>query len=459
LPGLRWASVAAACATMKATLVGITVVCATSFLVFFSYMSMQNLESSLRPGTGTTAVGVLYFAIICGTPLAPKVINALGRKRALVLSACTYVAFIASNLYPVWQVMMPAAVVLGLGGAIFWPTTLSLIKHFSVKHAEAVGGDKSKCLDRFSSAFWGSFQFSQLAGSVMIYLIFQGKDDKGGGGAVERAADLLAVIFTICASVGCLLASLFLEDVDRKKGGKEGGAALADEQQLEGDEGDENGGEGGENSQVDLKFAVRLITSPRSLLMLGVYFYNGLEQGFAWCDFTSGMVLATFGDKAMIGILMLCYAGANAITGSLSAQVSSSRRMTRGLIFYAMASQSACVLLVHLLLDKKKAPLYLVAVVLGAGDALLNTKIGLLIGTDFKGKQHVITVSIWRGVTAAGCAIPFFLSGHAGIATDIAMLVGAGAAAVVLFMGYCTRAIEQEEVESGEQYQPILDDD
>ncbi len=54
---------------------GITVVSATSFLVFFSYMSMQNLESSLRPGTGTTAVGVLYFAIICGTPLAPKVVS------------------------------------------------------------------------------------------------------------------------------------------------------------------------------------------------------------------------------------------------------------------------------------------------------------------------------------------------------------------------------------------------
>ena len=59
------------------------------------------------------------------------------------------------------------------------------------------------------------------------------------------------------------------------------------------------------------------------------------------------MVLPVYGNEAMIGILMLCYAGTDAITGSLAGQVSSSGKMTRSLICYAIVSQSICVSVVN----------------------------------------------------------------------------------------------------------------
>ena len=427
--------------------VGLGSLCFVSCLVFLAYTATQNLESSLSTGTiGTTAVGVIYLSIICATPFAPKVITTLGRKWSLVLSTCTYVVFIASNLFPVWEVMIPAAVVLGIGGSIYWPTTLSLIKHFSVKHSSARDLDKDKCLDTFSSAFWGSFQVSQLLGSLLIYIIIQ----KGGKDAT-KSQTLLAVVFTVFASLGCLSAFLLVEDVD----GSAGTDALR--------EGLEDGEDSPSESEQKLstKQVLDLLLSPKSLLLIGVYFYNGMEQGFAWCDFTFGMVLAAYDDnEAMIGILMLCYAASNALTGSLAAQVSSSGAMTRGLIFCAAAIQSACVLCANFLFSRQKVPLYVTAVVLGAGDALLNTKIGVLLGMDFKGRKHVIMVSMWRGFTSLGCAIPFFLSGHTKIDVNVIMLAVSAAAALVLFSIYCTilngETSEKEGVDEEDVKAPML---
>jgi predicted MFS family arabinose efflux permease len=368
---------------LEGPLLGLFALCASSFLIFLSYTAIQNLESSIRKGAGTTAVGVIYLSIICATPFAPRVISALGRKWALIGSMCTYVAFVASNLSPSYQVMLPAAVVIGVGGSVYWPTVLSMLKHFSVQHAKRKGLDESKALDLFSSAFWGSFQFSQLIGSLMIYLLFQNTKGSGGTGGVET---LLPLVCTICAALGCLLGFVMLENTDEaeNKGPSLNAALQLDEEKNTKEPG------------LGLKAALKLITSPQSLLLCGVYLYNGLEQGFAWCNFTSGMVLPVYGNEAMIGILMMCYAATDALTGSLSSQLSSSGTMTRSLIFYAIVSQSVCVSVVNNFFNNLEAPLYVTAFVLGVGDALLNTKIGVLLGSDFKGKEHVVMVSLWR---------------------------------------------------------------
>ena len=411
-------------------LLGLCTICVSAFLIFLSYNSMQNLESSVNKGDGTTAVGVIYLAIICATPLAPRVMGTLGRKWALVLSACTYVAFIASNLYPVWQVMIPAAVVLGTGGAVLWPTILSLLKNFSELHARSRGADEGKCLDHFSSAFWGSFQFAQLTGSLMIFLIIR----KGGEDA-SKAETLLAIVYTGCSALGCFLIFALLEDVDKGDGEPRG--------EGEGD-GDKDGG--------GLRAVVDRLVEPKSLLLAGVYFYNGIEQSFAWCVFTSEMVLPAFGgNEAMIGILMLTYAGVDAAVGSLAAQLPSTKRTTRIAIAVAIVLQCAGVLgYRYLLLDSVPA-LYASAVALGAGDALLNTKIGVLLGLEYgKGGEHRHMVTAWRGVTALGCALPFFLSGHTGLDFNVWLLAGSGLVGLAMFAG----SVAEEEGE-GEGYAPI----
>jgi hypothetical protein len=273
----------------------------------------------------------------------------------------------------------------------------------------------------------------------MIYLLFQNTKGSGGTGGVET---LLPLVCTICAALGCLLGFVMLENTDEaeNKGPSLNAALQLDEEKNTKEPG------------LGLKAALKLITSPQSLLLCGVYLYNGLEQGFAWCNFTSGMVLPVYGNEAMIGILMMCYAATDALTGSLSSQLSSSGTMTRSLIFYAIVSQSVCVSVVNNFFNTLEAPLYVTAFVLGVGDALLNTKIGVLLGSDFKGKEHVVMVSLWRGITSLGCAIPFFLSTETGISFDVWLLTGVGAFAIVSFLGYW--ALINKKSESS--YHPIL---
>ena len=89
-----------------------------------------------------------------------------------------------------------------------------------------------------------------------------------------------------------------------------------------------------------------------------------------------------------------------------------------------------------------------------------NTKIGVLLGMDFKGRKHVIMVSMWRGFTSLGCAIPFFLSGHTKIDVNVIMLAVSAAAALVLFSIYCTilngETSEKEGVDEEDVKAPML---
>lgn len=260
--------------------------------------------------------------------------------------------------------MIPAAVILGMGAAVLWPSTLSLIKIYSEKHSEITGEAQSKSLDKFTSIFWGSFQFSQLIGSLLIYLIMQYGDKD-----VKKAEGLLTVLFVLCAAFGCLLYLLL------------------------------------QSQQKDVKIQSRSINyhelictlkSKKCLLLLALYFYNGIEQGFAWCNFTKGMVHSVYNSEAMIGIMMLCYSSSNAMVSSSVSQLPSTGFLTKAMIIFAVTSQIICITLVHFFSPNMKSPLFVCAVILGIGDALLNTKISLLLGMDFQSKEHVGIISIWR---------------------------------------------------------------
>ena len=65
-------------------------------------------------------------------------------------------------------------------------------------------------------------------------------------------------------------------------------------------------------------------------------------------------------------------------------------------------------------------------------------------------------VSMWRGVTALGCALPFFLSGHVGISASVALLGASGVLALGLFFGYCGLGPKQKS-EEDPAYAPILE--
>ena len=425
--------------------VQLAVLCTSVFFVFLAYESIQKIESSLNPGVGTTAIGVLYVVMICATPAAPYILKLLGKKWAYVFGGITYSIFVASHFYPKKDCMIPAAVVIGIGSAVFWPAILTLLKHFSDKYAAMKDLEANKTLDHFSSIFWGSFQLCKVVGSAMLYIIFK----EVGLAVFFTSEKVLIISFTACALFGCLIGIALMQNVDKdinetRKGELEN--AEKDAKKLE------------EKSTSKSKAWFRLLRSPHCLMLFGICMYNGIEQGFAWTDFTSLMVYPAYNSKAMIGMFTLAYSAANMLTGSLASQFPTSKAMTRALLFVAIGTQTVCSLLVSQLFADKKAALWVTAVVLGMGDALLNTKIGVLLGCDFKGQEHVIMVAIWRGCHAAGTAIPFFLSGRTELLVNVLVLTGVAVVAVILFGIYCSLGPREEqetdECESTGQVKP-----
>lgn len=85
-------------------------------LLFTAFQSVANLQSSLNSdgGLGTASLSTIYVALILSSILLPStLIQKLGVKWTIVLSQCTYILYIAANMYPRYYTLIPAAVVLG----------------------------------------------------------------------------------------------------------------------------------------------------------------------------------------------------------------------------------------------------------------------------------------------------------------------------------------------------------
>nr|XP_026689888.1 protein unc-93 homolog A-like [Ciona intestinalis] len=95
----------------------------TEMFIYASYNGVIGLESSINieGGLGTTSVMIVYivspFSCIF---LVPFIINFLGPKFAIILGELGFVAYIASNFYPSWYTLIPAAVVHGITETGVW---------------------------------------------------------------------------------------------------------------------------------------------------------------------------------------------------------------------------------------------------------------------------------------------------------------------------------------------------
>ena len=97
--------------------------------LFTAYQSMANLQSSLNSdqGLGTASLSSIYVTLVISCLFVPPImIRNLGLKWTIVFSQCTYLLFMAANMYPKWYILMP-----GIAGNTFFkiPKT-SFYHHF-----------------------------------------------------------------------------------------------------------------------------------------------------------------------------------------------------------------------------------------------------------------------------------------------------------------------------------------
>lgn len=83
---------------------------------FTAYQSIANLQSSLNSdgGLGTASLSTIYVSLIFSCIFLPTVmIKKLDVKWTIIVSQFAYILYIASNVYPRYYTLIPAAVILG----------------------------------------------------------------------------------------------------------------------------------------------------------------------------------------------------------------------------------------------------------------------------------------------------------------------------------------------------------
>lgn len=94
---------------------------AAYFILYSSFIGLAVIQSSVVGNIGTTSLALNFGASIIGCLiLAPPMLRLLGCKVATLVSFVCWACWMASNYYPTWGTVIPAAIISGLAvGPIF----------------------------------------------------------------------------------------------------------------------------------------------------------------------------------------------------------------------------------------------------------------------------------------------------------------------------------------------------
>jgi len=131
---------------------------------FSAFITLEGLQSNVNAEVGMIALGLLYFAFLTGSMfLPPLVLSRLSCKTTLSLSTLMYMIYTAANYYPVAHIIIPAALLIGVGAALLWASLRVYITKIAQWYAEA----KKVSVPQTTYWFFGTF-FTIFSGSIII---------------------------------------------------------------------------------------------------------------------------------------------------------------------------------------------------------------------------------------------------------------------------------------------------
>ena len=138
-------------------------------VVFTSYMSIQNLQSSINEadGLGVTSLMCVYIAFGISCVFAPLVVRILSAKGVIVTSCLVHLVYAISNFYPRFWTILPTSVLLGLTSGPFWTAQGMYITTCSYIYADRSKKSPSHILSKYFSTFNIIFVWSTIIGNIM----------------------------------------------------------------------------------------------------------------------------------------------------------------------------------------------------------------------------------------------------------------------------------------------------
>jgi len=252
--------------------------------IFAAWNAVQNLISSIVPGLlGYWSIAALYASFCFGSLLvAPALTKILQSRVSMVLGSLTYVGFMVANLKPLWETLIPTAVLLGIGASILWAAQGAYLTAAASNYAGSRGDELKSAMGLFNGLFFAIFQCSGIIGNLLGSFILSG--------AKGNSQTFLFYIFIAIAGSGSLALCFIRPEVNLHEQKKE-------------------------DSSVSSRIlqAIYLMKDRRMIFIIPVLFYSGLEQGFIFGDFTKNCIKDPLGAE-WIGFIMAVFAAVDAVS-------------------------------------------------------------------------------------------------------------------------------------------------
>ncbi|XP_054718105.1 protein unc-93 homolog A-like [Uloborus diversus] len=108
-------------------------------LLFTANDALTMLQSTINreQGIGVDTQAIIFACFCVSALLLPKyVIKKIGCKATLVFSMASYVPILAANFYPRWALMVPCAILSGIGASLLWGSQCTFLNEIAAIYAE-----------------------------------------------------------------------------------------------------------------------------------------------------------------------------------------------------------------------------------------------------------------------------------------------------------------------------------
>ncbi|XP_069112377.1 protein unc-93 homolog A-like [Argopecten irradians] len=376
------------CLTKLQIMKNLFIVCSSFFLMFTSFHSLQNLQSSLNKeeGVGTFSLVIVYVSMVTSSMFLSSVfIHRLGMKLTMCVSMTMYILYMAANLYPVWGIMVPTALLCGLAAAPLWASQSSYLSQLSRYYAKANNMKPKDAISYLFGIFYMCVNASKITGNLLAALVLK-QDDRGNSSmtakeiedcmtnkqeAVENATTLVrpddTTIYAMCGTwIGLgiigIIVMAFLTSLPRY------------------------GNKDEKRKPICSKFTSTMKhfwDSRLQKLLIPLSLHYGIVCGFLVADFTKSIVGCTSGIQA-VGDVMLCHAISNTL---MSAIIGRLVKHLGHLPFFTFTFLCYGVVQITFVIWKPGPDysylFFIFAAMWGAADAILKTQVLAIYGHLF----------------------------------------------------------------------------
>ncbi|XP_025988285.2 UNC93-like protein [Solenopsis invicta] len=298
-----------------------------AFMVnFTAFMGAANLQSSINAdqSLGTFTLSAIYGSLLFSNIFLPAlIISWLGCKWTMSVSIMAYMPFIVSQFYPKFYTMIPAGLLVGLGGGPLWCAKCTYLTVAAEAYSTISDIAADVLVTRFFGLFFMFYQMAQVWGNLISSAVLSyGIDTVDtnvtlnssivaeicganfcGVSAENENPNLLrppaeriyliSGIYLGCMILACLIIAFAVDPLSRYDRNR---ARLVK----------------GTSGFKLLAVTLKLLKEKNQLLILPITLFIGAEQAFLFADYSASFVSCAWGISN-IGYVMICFGITNAI--------------------------------------------------------------------------------------------------------------------------------------------------